>query len=221
MKRSLKFIGVLSGLAILAVIAILVLIAWINRRSSTELSPSPSITPTPEVFNPLDPSPTASKSDLPLTCQVTDLSVLIEQDRGYCFAYPPRFGFDTQPLFNMPAVIGPNVGTGPDPVSATFAIEVMPYDPNQGLDQQIDGFLESFTEADPRSMVRARLTVGGETAVLVENVPVQLSWRLVFVPHNGQIYRLMYWPVDVPEAQADVEELYQTTIGSFAFLPTP
>jgi hypothetical protein len=47
---------------------------------------------------------------------------------------------------------------------------------------------------------------------------VQLSWRVIFVPHNGYLYSLMYWPVDVPEAQADLDELYHTTLNSFAFL---
>jgi hypothetical protein len=28
----------------------------------------------------------------------------------------------------------------------------------------------------------------------------------------------MYWPVDVPEAKADIDELYQTTLNTFAFL---
>ena len=29
--------------------------------------------------------------------------------------------------------------------------------------------------------------------------------------------RLMYWPVDIPEAQSDLDDLTQTTLGSFAF----
>jgi hypothetical protein len=27
----------------------------------------------------------------------------------------------------------------------------------------------------------------------------------------------MYWPVDIPEAQSDLDDLTQTTLGSFAF----
>ena len=51
----------------------------------------------------------------------------------------------------------------------------------------------------------------------VEQVPVHLSWHIVFVKHNDSLYRLMYWPVDVPEAKADIDELYQVTINTFAF----
>ena len=36
------------------------------------------LAPTPEIFNPLDPSPTPSESTLPLTCQVTDLNVQVK-----------------------------------------------------------------------------------------------------------------------------------------------
>lgn|SRR5574341_1925134 len=188
------------------------------RAEGTEMVSLPPVTPTPEVFNPLNPSPTPSDSTLPITCQVTDLNVYIERDAGYCFAYPKRFTFGTQPLFDIPAVIGPAIGSSAEPVFATFAVEVTTYDPGKGLDQQVDVFLREFTVVPPESMTRARVIVGAEAAVLVDVVPVQLSWRILFVPHNGQLYRLMYWPVDVPEAQADIEELYQTTLNSFAFL---
>ena len=176
-------------------------------------------TPTPEVFNPLDPSPTPSGSGLPLTCQITDLMVYMNQAEGYCFAYPKRFREGEQPWIpNRPGILGPAVGSQTEPVNALFVVEVTAYDSQKSLDQQADSFLKDFTVVDIHSMTRARIIVGGEAALLVEAVPVQLSWRIVFVHHNGRLYRLMYWPVDLPEAQADLEELYQTTLNSFAFL---
>ncbi len=39
-----------------------------------------------------------------------------------------------------------------------------------------------------------------------------------FPMHAGKVYRLMYWPVDVPEVQTDIDELVQTTLNSFAYL---
>ena len=179
----------------------------------------PEITPTPEIFNPLNPSPTPSNSTLPLSCQLTDLNISLDTAGRYCFAYPKRFAFGREPSFNLPAVMGPDIGSAAEPVHALFAVEVTPYHADQSLDQQVDEFLRNFTVATPASLTRARLTVGGESAVQVDPVPVQLSWRIVFVPHGDQLYRLMYWPVDVPEAKADLEELYQTTLNSFVFLP--
>jgi hypothetical protein len=184
-------------------------------------SPVPNvdpITPTPEVFNPLDPSPTPLESILPLTCQVTDLNVQIDRPNGYCFAYPKRFAFDTHPIFNVPAVQGPPVGSATEPVFATFYVETAPAASDQTLDQQAKAFLEEFTTVAPASLSRTPLTLGGEEAVVVDHVPGYLSWRIVFVIHNGKVFRLMYWPVDVPEAQTDINELYQTTLNSFAFI---
>ncbi len=53
---------------------------------------------------------------------------------------------------------------------------------------------------------------------MVEPVPAMLSYRIIFVQHNGSIYRLLFWPVDIPEARADLTDLTQTTLGSFAFM---
>lgn len=172
-----------------------------------------SPTPTPEIFIPLNPSPTPPSSDLPMTCQVTDLNVFIDREAGYCFAYPLRFTLDE----TAPTVRGPAIGSPAEPVFATFTVESAPYDPEISIDQQVDEFLSNFSVLDPNSFTRARLAVGGEMGVLVDVVPVHLSWRIIFVPHKGTLYRMMYWPVDVADAQNDLEELYQTTTGSFSF----
>jgi hypothetical protein len=173
-----------------------------------------SPTPTPEIFIPLDPSPTPSSSDLPMTCQVTDLNVFIDRQAGYCFAYPLGFTWDEATA----SVIGLPVGSSAEPVQATFMVETAPFDQGKSLDQQAHDFLKSFSVLDPGSFPRGSLHVGGESALLVDAVPARLSWRIVFIQHEETLYRLMYWPVDIPEVQADLEELFQTTSGSFAFL---
>jgi hypothetical protein len=45
-----------------------------------------------------------------------------------------------------------------------------------------------------------------------------LSYRIAFVQHNGNLIRLAYLPVDIPEAQTDLDDLTQTTLGSFTFM---
>lgn len=52
---------------------------------------------------------------------------------------------------------------------------------------------------------------------MVEPVPAYGSWRYVFVLHNGSLFRLSYWDVASEIAQPDLDELTQTTLGSFAF----
>jgi hypothetical protein len=192
----------------------------LSSPNEEESSPIQTTT-TPEIFNPVDPSPTPSNSDLPLTCQVTDLNVQVDRANGYCFAYPLRFTFGEHPMFGFQAAMGPAVGSDTEPVFATFEVETGAYDANQSLDGQVDEFLKSFTTVAPDSLTHTRLTVAGEPAVMVDNVPVQLSWRIVFVAHLGRLYRLMYWPVDVEEAKTDLDELYQTSLGSFSFVDAP
>lgn len=188
-------------------------------ENSGPVSLSQAATPTPEIFNPLNPSPTASDSDLPLTCQVTDLNVYIDRHAGYCFAYPLRFTLGEQPWFpGLPGVLGPAVGSSTEPIQATLVVETTSFDLNRPLDQQADDFLRNFTVVDPVTLPRESLTVGGEPALQVDVIPVQLSWRIIFVPHAGKLYRLMYWPVDIVEAQADLDELIQTSLNSFSFI---
>lgn len=181
---------------------------------SASTLPEPA-TATPEIMPRLDPSPTSSGSSLPLTCQVTDLSVYVNEADGYCFAYPARFKAGQQPMLNVPAIVGPAL-EGVDPVFAAFSVEIAPA-ADQSLREQAEAFLKGFSAVDPASFTWTQVPVGGEAGLMVEPVPVMLSYRIVFVQHNGRIFRLAYWPVDVEEAKADLDELTQTTLGSFAF----
>ncbi len=199
----------------------IVILIFLSGCSSASDSPEvasspPGATATPNVMPPLNPSPTPSNSTLPLTCQVTDLNVYINEMDGYCFAYPIRFTEGTQPMLDIPAIVGPTIGNGVDPVFASFAVQITPAT-DEPLRAQAEGFLKEFSAADPATFTWTQVPVGAEAGLMVEPVPVMLSWRIVFVQHNGHIFRLMYWPVDIPEAQTDLDELTQTTLGSFAF----
>ena len=141
----------------------------------------------------------------------------IDPGDGYCFAYPIQFTLGEQPS-DKPDVLGPAIGSPYEPVHATFRVESVQFDAAQSLDQQVDRFLKDFTVVELDSMTRTPVTVGGEAGLMVEPIPVQLSWRIIFLPHGERLYRLMYWPVDLPEAKADLDELTQVTIGSFEFL---
>lgn len=169
-------------------------------------------TPTPDVMPRLDPSPTPSGSTLPLTCQVTDLGVYIDPEAGYCFAYPSRF---------LPAkeggLRGPDLDDSPTPLFVTFSVDVSPANLEFTARGEAEIFLKDFTVVDVDSLTWNPVMVGGEWGWIVEPVPAMLSYRFVFVQHSGYLYRLSYWPVDVAEARADVDELTQTTLGSFAF----
>ena len=60
---------------------------------------------------------------------------------------------------------------------------------------------------------RRRLTIDGEEAVLLDNLPGQDFNRRVVVMHNNMVYSLMFMPLS-PEA----EPLYQSVLDSLRFV---
>jgi hypothetical protein len=118
----------------------------------------------------------------------------------------------------MPDIHGPNYGSDVEPVRATFGVEITTTAADKSLREQAEGFLKEFSVLDPSTFTWTEIQVGGEPAWRVEPIPVQLAWRIVFVQHDGKLFRLMYWPIDIQEIRTDIDELTQTTLGSFAFI---
>jgi len=191
------------------------LIFLLSGCASALSTPVPS-SPTPNNMPRLDPSPTPSGSTLPLTCQVTDLNVYINEADGYCFAFPTRFTLQNE-TSDQPNLHGPAHGNSLEPMYATFGVEVTPAIPELTARGEAELFLKDFTTADIDSLAWNQIMVGGEWGWMVEPVPTMGAWRFVFVQHNGYLFRLSYWPVDIADLRADVDDLSQTTIGSFAF----
>jgi hypothetical protein len=144
------------------------------------------------------------------------LNVYINKADGFCFAYPSRFTLGDQPS-DKPDIRGPALDDSAEPVHATFSIEVAPAATDQNLREQAETYLRDFSVADPATFTWTQVSVGGEAGWMVEPVPAMLAYRIVFIQHNGSLFRLFYWPVDIIEAKADLDELTQTTLGSFAF----
>ncbi len=144
------------------------------------------------------------------------MNVYINEIDGYCFAYPTRFTLGDQPS-DKPDVRGPAVDDSVEPIHATLTVEFS-LASDKPLREQAEMYLKEFSAADPATYTWTQLQVGGEAGLMVEPVPAMLSYRIVFVQHNGHLFRLMYWPVDVSEAQTDLDELTQTTLSSFAFI---
>ena len=194
------------------ILTLLVLASGCVPASDTSETP----TATPAIMPRLNPSPTASNSTLPQTCQITDLNIYINEMDGYCFAYPTRFTLGNQPS-DKPDIKGPAVDDSADPIHATLTVEMERAAADKTLREQAEEYLKDFSVVDPATFNWAQVSVGGETAWMVEPVPAMLAYRIVFIQHNGNIYRLLYWPVDIQDAKADLDELTQTTLGSFAF----
>jgi WD40 repeat protein len=71
------------------------------------------------------------------------------------------------------------------------------------------------------STERSSLTIAGEQAVVLANVPGQASMRQVLLVHNDRLYTLSFVLPDPedPSAVGRFERLYTTAISSFTFLP--
>jgi len=193
---------------------VLIFVLLITGCASSSSAQEAAIS-TPNIVPRLDPSPTPSDSTLPLTCQVTDLNVYINEMDGYCFAYPMNFTLGDQPS-DQPDVLGPAVDDSVEPIHATLTVEFSPAT-DKSLREQAESYLKEFSVADPATYTWTQVPVGGEAGLMVEPVPAMLSYRIVFVQHNGTLFRLLFWPVDIPEAQSDLNDLTQTALGSFAF----
>jgi len=185
-------------------------------QNNPGLTPEPA-TPTPEIFNRLDPSPTPQASSLPLTCQVTDLSVFVDQDGGYCFAYPAAFMLDGES--EGVSIVSPALDESLDPVRASLKVEVQPVPETSDLAHLVDGYLsQSGFQNLPWTIQRTELSLGGEPAVRIEPIPGLGSSRQVLALHGNKLFTLRFHPVDLEVGELEVEILYQTVTGSFAFL---
>jgi hypothetical protein len=80
---------------------------------------------------------------------------------------------------------------------------------------------EAEASAPGISIQRASLAVGGEEAVVLDGLPGVTSSRNVLVVHNDRLYVLIFLLPDAGDAPAveRSEQLYETVIDSFTFLP--
>lgn len=182
-------------------------------------APVEPATPTPEIFNPLDPSPTLSESDLPMTCQVTDLNVYVNKEWGYCFAYPLDFDIDASRASEAIVTIhGPALEDNANPVRASLELSTQLVSQGSTLTPLVDAFLTSFGDI-PQPIQREPAVLGNVPAEKLEPVPGLLSSRVIIALHESILFTLRFHPSDLEIAKEDLEELTQTVTGSFAFLP--
>jgi hypothetical protein len=180
--------------------------------------PEPA-TPTPEIFSALAPSPTAPASTLPLTCQVTDLGVYINEKWGYCLAYPGTFTLDeSRAAESVITLYGPGLEDSANPVRVSLEITTQMVPPESGLTPLVEAYRSSFGET-PLPIGRETGMLGGKPAEILDPVPGLLSSRVMVVLNENTLFTLRFHPSDLEIAKPDLEALTQTVTGSFAFFP--
>jgi hypothetical protein len=197
---------------------ILIFISACTSVTAPEKQMAP-VTPTPEIFIGLAPSPTPPDSTLPLTCKVTDLGVYLNEQWGYCFAYPGTFTPDASRLAEgVITLYGPTLEDSTNPVRVSLEITAQAVPEGSNFTRLVEAYLLSFRELSG-PVLREPSMLGGRYAEMLEPVPGLLSSRVMIALNNNTLYTLRFHPSDLETTKADLDALTQTVIGSFAFLP--
>lgn len=182
-------------------------------------APVAPATPTPEIFNRLNTSPTPSDSTLPLTCQITDLGVYLNEEWGYCFAYPRTFTIDeSRAAEGILSLYGPPLENNTDPARVSLEIRTQLMPENSELAPLVDAFLVPFQGSSDRITREPRM-LADTNAEKLEPIPGLFSSRLILALHKNVLFTLRFHPMNLSSAKLDLNELTQTVNGSFAFLP--
>lgn len=177
-----------------------------------------SVTPTPEIFNSLNPSPTPSDSTLPMTCQVTDLNVYVNEVWGYCFAYPMHFTTDeSMAADGIISLYGLPLEDNADPLRVSLEVTTQLVPEGSSLVPLVDAYLTSFHDL-PWTVTREPAMLGSDPAEKLEPIPGLLSSRVLMALHSNILFTLHFHPVDIEFAKPDLDALTQAVTGSFAFL---
>ena len=188
------------------------------------VAPQPTATTTdqPTTVVSFEPTPTQTPHGTPLLpepCRPAGRNrVYIRSEDAFCFSFPERFEIaDSAP--GHARIVGPALEENPDPIRVSLELTATAAPAGSTLTGLVDAALAEFADFTAWEIKRMPTEVDGEPAVVVEPVPGLLSGRALYFLHDGDFYRLYFWPVDIELAQSDLAELYATTTGTFRFLP--
>ncbi|HZW03616.1 MAG TPA: hypothetical protein VFF68_06805 [Anaerolineaceae bacterium] len=135
----------------------------------------------------------------------------------YCFAYPEDFE-SLIPEGPVDVIVrGPQYGEGPQPLTAEVVIGVLGRT-GQSLEEFVAGMTGESTGVE---LERQDITLGGEPAVVIDNLPGAGPNRVVVSARGGTIFTLTFQPLespDRPEIAADIQRLYERVIATWAWL---
>ncbi len=179
--------------------------------------PTPTLRPSPTVTPTVAAVPTTDVNTVPSSCRVVGQPLFVDSKNHYCLAFPIQFK-PGEAAPGHPELVGPALDSSPDPVRATMTLDVTPMTTTVTLKQAVDKFIQAQPKAQP-AITRKSITLGGESAEVLENVPARLASRNVLVLRNNVLYNFWFQPLGVQKAQSDLEAVYKAVTASFAFLP--
>jgi hypothetical protein len=142
----------------------------------------------------------------------------VNEQEGFCLLNLPGFTVQSS-ISNTVVLESPPVGQDGKAVPASLTIEAFPDSGTSSAKDIADERLGGVTgsaEVNPQPF-----NLGGEPALMADQVPGELATRQVFVVHDGTGYVLTLSPVDsaAPLAYQAAELLWKTVSNSFTFIP--
>ncbi|MCB0138113.1 MAG: hypothetical protein KDD75_23635, partial [Caldilineaceae bacterium] len=156
--------------------------------------------------------------ETPATCAspATDQRLLVQAEQGYCLLYPATHTV-TETAPGSTAIVVDSIMNHVDPRVAV----VVEAANGRTVDEVAAAALADYSlPADMNNPQPA--TVGGEPAVMLDNLPGQDLNRRLFVIHDEQLYSFFFAPIGDAETAVRIqaEALYNTVVDSFHFVAT-
>jgi hypothetical protein len=178
---------------------------------SPTTEPAPSETPVPD---PAASCPTPSSSS----------SLYLSRENGFCFLYP--VGFSLEPDSQRPdeavTLIGPvEPGTSMERIRVTLHLAYN--GPADGLDSSgyAQRWFELYTAGSGISYSPAAASIGGQAAVILNNIPGYITQRGAFLVANGIKYQILLLPLpgDIPALDEPTNQVWDTVTSTLVFFP--
>lgn len=144
-----------------------------------------------------------------------DTQTLKNEAHGYCLLYPAGYKAERpNPDETVFFSVSPqNVDAGRATIQVRDA-------GGQAAPEIAGGVVREIAASLPGwGVTQSTLRLGGETAIVLDNVPGQDISRQVVAVHGGRLYLLTFAPADPAESGAtrEMEKLYQTVVDSLRF----
>jgi hypothetical protein len=146
-----------------------------------------------------------------------DTQLLKSEEHRYCLLYP--VGYATEQPNPQETIISSGSLLDVQNPRATIVVR----DANGRAASEIAGGIVAEVNASlPSWSVKQSTTeIGGETAIVLDDLPGQDIGRQVVLVHNNQVYTLTFVPAGPVRTSPvqQMEQLYEAVVYSFRFIP--
>lgn len=156
---------------------------------------------------PVDLEPIDDSSNCPTPA--AGIAAFASATHGYCLIYPESYVVEQPNPYETVLVIESLMNHTDPRVSITVEAAN-----GRTAAQVVDGLLATLDTA-VFDIERSETVIGGEEAIMLDNVPGQDINRQLFVVHEDILYHMMFTPFDASSTQA--ENLFGMVTGSLVF----